>query len=135
MSMLAIRRLARAAVVAAAGALALAAPAAAQSVIGAYQAFIGQEDLYNSNGVRLSAPWQVLRQDRANFHRFGIQQSGDQGDGWFGSADNRAALEQWIMNGQMSAEARSRIMSGGATVYVEILGSGNRASGVRVTVY
>lgn len=109
--------------------------AMAQNVIGGYQAVIGTADLFNSKGVALSAPWQVIRQDRANFHRFGIQQSGDQWDAWFGSADNRAALEQWVMNGAMSASARARIMAGGATIYVEILGQGNTANGVRVTVY
>ncbi len=128
------RSLVRAAVVAAA-LLMTAGPAAAQNVIGSYQAFIGTADLYNSKGVALSAPWQVIRQDRANVHRFGIQQTGDQWDGWFGSADNRAALERWVMNGAMSAAARARIMSGGATIFVEILGQGNTANGVRVTVY
>ena len=115
--------------------LVLAGPAAAQNVIGGYQAFIGTADLHNSKGVALSAPWQVIRQDRANVHRFGIQQSGDDWDGWFGTAENRAALEHWVMTGAMSPSARARIMSGGATIYVEILGQGNTATGVRVTVY
>lgn len=109
--------------------------AAAQTVIGGYQAFIGTADLYNSKGVALSAPWQVIRQDRANVHRFGIQQPGDQVDGWFGTIENRAALERWVMNSAMSAADRARIMSGGATIYVEILGTGNTANGVRITVY
>ena len=120
---------------AAAAFLMLAAPALGQNVIGGYQAVIGTQDLYNSNGVALSAPWQVIRQDRANFHKFGIQQNGDQWDNWFSSYDNRAALERWVMNGAMSPAARSRIMAGGATIYVEILGRGNSANGVRVTVY
>lgn len=125
----------RATALALAATLALAAPAAAQSVIGGYQAVIGTADLYNSKGVALSAPWQVIRQDRANFHRFGIQQPGDQWDGWFGSAENRAALERWVMNGAMDPAARARIMAGGATIQVDILGQGNTATGVRVTVY
>lgn len=133
--MFAIKSMARALPAAALLAFAFAGAAAAQAVIGGYQAYIGTADLYNSKGVALSAPWQVIRQDRANVHRFGIQQSGDQWDAWFGSADNRAALEQWVMNGAMSPDARARIMAGGATIYVEILGQGNTASGVRVTVY
>jgi len=133
--MFAIRRTALGALVAAAVSLALAGPANAQNVIGGYQAFIGTADLYNSKGAALSAPWQVIRQDRANVHRFGIQQTGDQWDAWFGSAENRAALESWVMNGAMSASARARIMSGGATIQVDILGQGNTASGVRLTVY
>ncbi len=121
--------------VAVAVSVAFAGGAAAQNVIGGYQAYIGNADLYNSKGVRLSAPWQVIRQDRANYHRFGTGQSGDDWDDWFASADNRAALERWVMNGSMSADARRRIMAGGATIYVEILGYGRTANGVRITVY
>ena len=119
----------------AAALMAVAGPALGQNVIGGYQAFIGTDDLYNSKGVALSAHWQVIRQDRANFHKFGLQQAGDQWDNWFGSYDNRAALERWVMNSAMSPSDRSRIMSGGATIYVEILGQGSTANGVRVTVY
>jgi len=133
--MTSIKSFSRAASIAAAAVFSLAAPANAQDVIGGYQAYIGNADLYNSKGVALSAPWQVIRQDRANFHRFGVQQNGDDWDAWFSSADNRAALERWVMNGSMSPSARSRIMAGGATIYVEILGRGNNANGVRITVY
>ena len=115
--------------------LALVSPAVGQNVIGSYQAYIGTQDLYNSNGVALSAPWQVIRQDRANVHKFGIRQTGDQSDNWFGSAENRAALETWVMNGSMDPTARAKIMAGGATIHVEILGQGNNANVVRITVY
>lgn len=74
-------------------ALMAASPTMAQDVVGTYVAYIGRADLFNSNGQRLDAPWQVLRQDRANFHRFGISQPGDEWDPFFGSIDNRAAME------------------------------------------
>lgn len=109
-------------------------PAVSQQLIGSYVAFIGNDDLYNSKGARLTAPWQVLRQDRANYHRFGISQGGDEWDPLFGSIENRAAMEQMIMNGRITKKARRMIMRGGATVFVEIYGRGNRGRYVNVKV-
>jgi hypothetical protein len=74
--------------------LLMSSPALAESPVGRYVAYIGQDDLYNSNGVRLTEPWQVLRQDRANYHRFGVSQPGDEWYGFFGSIDNRAIMER-----------------------------------------
>ena len=59
-------------------------PAAADQMVGQYTAFIGQDDLYNSKGKRLTEPWQILRQDRAKYHRFGVSQPGDEWDPYFG---------------------------------------------------
>ena len=118
----------------AAAAAGMAASAAAQQLIGSYWAYIGTQDLYNSKGVRLSAPWQVLRQDRANVHKFWISQAGDDWDRFFGSYDNRAAMEQMIMNGSIEPSAARILMEGGATVYVRIYGHGNTGTSIRVTV-
>lgn len=112
----------------------MAVPGMAQEVIGSYWAHIGRADLFNSKGARLTQPWQVLRQDRANYHRFGISQPGDEWDPFFGSIDNRAAMERMIMNGRITAEARRLVMQGGAEVFVRIYGQGNRGHYVNVTV-
>lgn len=109
-------------------------PLAAQELIGSYVAFIGTDDLYNSSGARLTEPWQVLRQDRANFHRFGISQAGDEWDPFFASVENRAAMERMIMNGRIDPAARWNILQGGAMVHVRIYGSGNAGQYVDVTV-
>lgn len=109
-------------------------PLAAQELIGSYVAFIGTDDLYNSRGARLTEPWQVLRQDRANFHRFGISQAGDEWDPFFASIENRAAMERMIMNGHIDPVARRDILRGGAMVHVGIYGSGNAGHYVNVTV-
>ncbi|GAB4300288.1 MAG: hypothetical protein Kow0058_15680 [Roseovarius sp.] len=110
------------------------APAAGQELIGSYRAFIGTQDLYNSKGARLTEPWQVLRQDRANVHRFGISQPGDEWDPFFGSIDNRAAMERMIMNGRIDPAARRALLQGGATVYVRIYGAGGIGNAIEVTV-
>ncbi|SLN51479.1 hypothetical protein [Roseisalinus antarcticus] len=112
----------------------LAGPLAAQPLIGSYVAYIGAADLYNSNGVRLTEPWQVLRQDRANFHRFGVAQAGDEWDPFFGSIDNRAAMERMIMNGSTNPQARANLLNGGATVFVRIYGQGSVGTRIDVTV-
>jgi hypothetical protein len=117
-------------------ALCLIAPLAqAQSAMASYTAYIGNQDLYNSNGLRLSEPWQVLRQDRANYHRFNVRQAGDDWDPLFSNANNRALLEQAIQNSYISPEFRSMIMSGGATVHVDVYGNNGRIQTVSVTVF
>ncbi len=108
--------------------------ARAQEVVGSYAAYIGEDDLYNSQGERLTEPWQVLRQDRANYHKFKIRQRGDEGDPFFSNVNNRAAMEQMVMNGSIEAAAARDILHGGATVYVTIYGHGGRGDYVDVTV-
>jgi len=108
--------------------------AQADQLIGSYVAYIGQDDLYNSKGARLSEPWQILRQDRANFHRFGISQGGDEWDPFFGSIENRGIMERMIMNGSIEPAAARNLVRGGATVFVRIYGTGNQGRYVNVTV-
>lgn len=116
-------------------ALGLATPLAAQQLIGQYTAYIANDDLYNSSGARLTEPWQILRQDRANFHRFGIRQPGDDWDPLFGDIDNRAAMERMVMNGRMDPVARRNIVNGGAVVQVFIYGRNGVGTYVEVDVY
>lgn len=110
------------------------APAMADDLIGAYVAYIGRQDLTNSKGARLREPWQVLRQDRANYHRFGISQPGDEWDPFFGSIDNRAIMERMVMNGRIDPTAARNLVEGGATVFVRIYGQGSLGTAVQVTV-
>lgn len=108
---------------------------AGDQLLGTYAAYIGIDDLYNSQGQRLSQPWQIIRQDRANFHRFGIRDRGDENDSFFASADNRAAMEQMLRQGQISPGAASEIVNGDVFIQVEIYGRGNVGSSVYVTTF
>lgn len=94
-----------------------------------YVAFIGPNDHFNSRGVRLTEPWQIIRQDRANYHRFGIRDPGDEWDGYFASAANRDRMERMILNGYIDPVARNQIVNGNAWIRVEIY-----PDSVRVTV-
>ena len=100
----------------------------------AYIAQISYHDLYNSAGAPLSNPWQVLRQDRANFHRFGRRDVLDQSDGFFADAGNRAIMENMLSQGSITGQAARDIMSGKAVVLVEIHGYGTVGRELHVTV-
>ncbi|KPQ06727.1 MAG: hypothetical protein HLUCCA12_08965 [Rhodobacteraceae bacterium HLUCCA12] len=118
----------------AAGLAALPAAAGAQSLIASYVAYIGPEDLRNSRGQRLGEYWQIIRQDRANYHRFGIRHQQDEWDPYFADAGNRAALEQMVMRGDVDPYSRRMIVQGNVPVFVELFGQGNRITSVRVQV-
>jgi hypothetical protein len=109
-------------------------PLHAAQLLDDYYAYIGEDDLYNSNGSRLTQAWQIIRQDRANYHRFGIRQSGDQGDTFFASKNNRATAEQMLLRGSIERSAARRLVRGGVTIHVEIYGTGSRGHFINVTV-
>ena len=102
-------------------------------VIDSYVAYIGQNDIYNSSGDRLTKPWQVIRQDRANFHRFGLRDDLDQDDTFFDDAANRETMETMLANGDISDGAAKDVLSGGALILVEVLGRDGIGHAVRVT--
>lgn len=108
-------------------------PVLADDLLADYVAFIGQDDLYNSKGARLSEPWQILRQDRANFHRFGISQPGDEWDPIFQDKGNRAIMERMVQHGSIAQGAGRSIVQGGVMVRVKVYDNGSRDY-VRVTV-
>lgn len=108
-------------------------PALADELIEEYNAYIGQDDLFNSDGMQLTQPWQVIRQDRANYHRFGISQPGDDGDSFFASAKNRERAERMIRNGTITRDARNAILGGDVTINVQIW-RGNGGDYINVTV-
>lgn len=110
------------------------APVLADQLLASYSATISEDDLYNSSGERLTKPWQVLRQDRANVHEFGISQRGDERDRYFSRKANRALFEQLVRRGSIEPSAARAIINGDCRVYVEIYGRGNRISYVDVTV-
>ncbi len=92
----------------------------ADELLESYDAYIGQDDLYNSSNERLTQPWQVIRQDRANVHRFGIRQPGDDIDSFFASARNRDLAERMIRSGRIEGSAARRILDGDVRISVEI---------------
>ena len=109
-------------------------PAAAQSLVTRYEARISGQDLMNSNGAALGSAAAIIRQDRANFHRFGLRDAEDGDDPYFADAANRAALEVLIQKGSVNANALALLRSGQSRVRVEVWRGGD-GDFVRVTVF
>ncbi|SOC86006.1 hypothetical protein SAMN05421890_4525 [Ensifer adhaerens] len=95
-------------------------PASADELVDEYNAYIGRDDLYNSNGERLREPWQIIRQDRANYYKFGVRQRGDEPDSFFASVDNRAKAERMIREGTMTRDARRLLLQGDCMINVKV---------------
>ena len=103
--------------------------AQAQSVVDSYAAVIAPQDRVNSRGSSLSDVGAIIAQDRANFHRFGISQPGDEGDTVFNDRRLRAAIPQMMAGSDIAPDARLAIAgSGSARVFVEILQNGGAMS-------
>ena len=120
-------------VIAAAFAAVVAAPARAQQLVESYTAFLSEADHFNSNGQRLTSAAAIIRQDRANFHRFGRGDPGDEGDRFFADINNRAAMERMLERGSSSPAAINAIVNRTPLVRVDIYRDGGAAY-IRVTV-
>jgi uncharacterized protein YkuJ len=102
-------------------AVAILTPAAALArPLEVYVARLSAADHFNSNGARLGTVAAVIRQDRANFHRFDIRDPEDEDDSFFDSADNRARLEALIARGTVTGRARRAILNGTPLIVVKV---------------
>jgi len=106
--------------------------AAAQELIASYMAHLSSRDHFNSRGGRLRNAAAIIRQDRANFHRFGLRDPADEWDSFFSSISNRARMENMLNNGTSDPGTRSLIVNGTPIVKVEIYGRGSRGIYIRV---
>ena len=105
-------------------------PAAyAQQLIGGYYTVLGQQDHFNSRGARLTDIGAILQQDRANYHRFGRPNAGDQGDPFFWDANQRARIPSiWRAGDGFNFVIESASPSFPTPIYVEIYGFGSSVS-------
>ena len=91
-----------------------------------YYAHISDNDKYNSSGLSVITGYNkasaaaVLRQDRANFYKFGDRDYGDTGDCVMQSQQQRAKFENYLRNGTATSSAIQRIIDGNPTVKVDI---------------
>lgn len=63
----------------------------------------------------------ILRQDRANVHRFDVRDPEDKLDAFFGDQRNRATLERMIERGRVPPRAARAIIDGTPLVRVTVL--------------
>lgn len=104
-----------------AGLAATGALAQADQLLGSYVARIGHQDHFASDGYPLDTAAQMIRQDRANFHKFHHRDDEDGDDPWFASPDARARLERMLdSGGAMNEATRSAVFHGSPIVRVDI---------------
>ncbi|HHI82467.1 MAG TPA: hypothetical protein ENJ99_04875, partial [Rhizobiales bacterium] len=94
--------------------------AEAGELLEVYRARLGTDDHFNSRGQRLDNAAAIIRQDRANFHRFGIRDDEDQGDSYFASKANRARLERMLRRGRATRSVLRQIVNGTPMIRVRI---------------
>ncbi len=95
--------------------------AAADEYLGSYVARIGGQDHRASDGYPLDTAAQMVRQDRANWHKFGNSDSDDEDDPWFTTNAKRARFEQLLgRSGAMSQGTRRAIVNGRPLIEVEV---------------
>lgn len=98
--------------------LAPAASAVGEDIVAVYSARLSRQDHYASDGVPLESPAAVIRQDRANYHKFHRPDTEDDGDSFFDSAEHRALLERALERGHTPRTAYRAIMQG--TPYITV---------------
>jgi hypothetical protein len=98
--------------------------ALADQMIESYTARLGPNDHFNSSGVRLTSPAVVIRQDRANFHKFGARDREDETDSYFQSAGNRDLLQRLLDRGRTTPSAYRRIVDGQPLIRVSVYRGG-----------
>jgi hypothetical protein len=94
--------------------------ASADQLLDTYIARLSYADHHNSSGQRITTVAGIIRQDRANFHKFGIRDSQDQFDSVFGIAHNRDIMEAKLAAGSCSASARRSILYGTPLIVVKV---------------
>ena len=104
-----------------AAALALATPALAQGQpIDSYCAQISDHDKYASDGFHLTDAGSILRQDRANWHRFGTPDADDYGDNTFDTVAARERIPSMFDNGNIERGLARQIVRGYPYICVDI---------------
>ena len=106
-----------------------AATARADDMLGSYTARISDRDHRASDGYPLSSAAQMVRQDRANWHKFHRRDSDDQGDPWFRTDGSRADLQRMLeRGGAMSSATKRAIVNGEPLVEVDVYPDSVRVS-------
>ncbi len=92
----------------------------AQELLDSYIARIGPNDHFNSRGLRLKSAAAIIRQDRANYHKFGKADGEDEYDSYFSSKANRGRMERMLRNGRSSGSAINAIINHQPLIRVKI---------------
>ncbi len=89
-------------------------------VLADYTARISEQDKVNSVGDRLETAPAILRQDRANYHRFEQPDAEDEGDDVFDDRHERGRFERLMSRGIVRPDTARAIISGTPLVRVTV---------------
>lgn len=106
-----------------------ASPAEAQKLIESYVAHLSARDHRASDGYKLSSVAEILRQDRANFHKFGKRDADDESDTFFRTASGRDAMEHLVKVGDIPRDVERAILRGTPHVVVSLYESEKNGKG------
>ncbi len=93
-------------------------------VINEYIARLSEHDHFASDGVRLTSPAEIIRQDRANFYKFHKADDEDEADRYFDTAGHRERLEQMLERGHTDRRAYRAIVDGTPLIHVTVYREG-----------
>jgi hypothetical protein len=86
--------------------------------VASYVARLSSKDHINSSGAKLQTAADVIRQDRANYHKYGIRNTEDISDNIFDEAGSRANISNMLKHGHTTTSALQTIINGTPLVRV-----------------
>lgn len=103
-----------------AGFAGFAGPAGAQQIVDSYCTSITENDKSASDGFQLTDAGSILRQDRANFHKFGYRDRGDESDRTFATTKARSRIPAMLAAGDTDRRTLRMIVRGSPHICVDI---------------
>jgi hypothetical protein len=95
-------------------------PIFAEEPIDSYSTKLSAQDHTNSDGVKLTSVADIIRQDRANYHKFNIRDAEDQTDTVFGDAESRERIPAMLKKGHIDKQTKNIILKGTPVVWINI---------------
>ena len=92
----------------------------AEEPIDSYATKLSEQDHQNSEGKKLTAVGDILRQDRANYHKYAVRDAEDQADTVFTEAKNRERIPAMLKKGKTDKVTQNSILNGTPVVFVLI---------------
>ncbi|MCX7068050.1 MAG: hypothetical protein NTW85_10210 [Methylococcales bacterium] len=93
---------------------------AEETLVESYTAKLSSEDHFNSDGQRLKNVADIIRQDRANYHKFNVRDNEDNADSFFADKDNLERIPAMLKKGHIDKETQKSILNGTPVVSVKI---------------
>lgn len=92
----------------------------AEDPIDSYATRLSAADHTNGDGGKLKSVGDILRQDRANYHKFNIRDAEDQSDTVFGDVQSRERIPAMLKKGHIDKATKNSILNDTPVVFVTI---------------